>query len=302
MYSLIQLLRPKHWFKNVFVLFPLLFSGALWTPNVWTAALLSIFATVCFCSWSSAVYILNDICDRESDRQHPRKCNRPIASGKISIPVAITIFILLILVPFAALAGMYFYREEFQKPVVYFSIVGAAYLCNSFVYDFLFRKQVLLDVFCIAIGFVLRILGGCAILLAVPSQWILICGWSMSLFMGFGKRRMECVGADSEYRSSLQIYSSQFLDVLLGVTATCSLLSYMLYTVSSDTIALHNTSCLIYTVPFVFYGIFRFMLDSMSGKHDGPVDAIVSDKPLIICIILWLATAIGILYFFKMRV
>ena len=302
MYSLIQLLRPKHWFKNVFVLFPLLFSGALWTPNVWTSVLICVFATACFCSWSSAVYILNDISDIESDRQHPRKCNRPIASGAVSIPTGIIVCILLVLIPFAALTGLYFLREEFQKQVLYFSIVGAAYLTNSIIYDFWFRKQALLDVFSIALGFVLRILGGCAIILAVPSQWILICGWSMALFMGFGKRRMECVEADSEYRSSLQIYSPQFLDVLLGVTATCSLLSYMLYTVSQDTVNLHGTSCLIYTVPFVFYGIFRYLLDSMSGKHDGPVDAIASDKPLIICIILWLATAIGILYFFNMRV
>lgn len=301
MFSLIQLLRPKHWFKNVFVLFPLLFSGALWTPNVWTSVLMSIFATACFCFWASAVYILNDISDIESDRLHPRKCKRPIASGAVSIPTAITFFVLLVLIPFAALAGLYFYREEFQKPVIYFSIVGAAYLINSVVYDFLFRKQVLLDVFSIAFGFVLRILGGCAILLAVPSQWILICGWSMALFMGFGKRRMECSLTDDEeeYRSSLQVYSPQFLDVILGVTATCSLLSYMLYTVSQDTVNLHGTSCLIYTVPFVFYGIFRYLIDSMSGKHDGPVDAIISDKPLIVCVLLWLATIIGIFIYSK---
>ena len=296
MRTLILLLRPKHWFKNVFVLFPLLFSGALWAPNVWTSVLLSILATSCFCLWASAVYILNDICDIESDRQHPRKCNRPIAAGKVSIPAGVIFSIILVLIPFAALAGLYFYREEFQKPVFYFSIVGGAYLTNSVLYDFLFRKQVLLDVFSIALGFVLRILGGCAILLAMPSQWILICGWSMALFMGFGKRRMECVGADAEYRPSLQIYSPQFLDVLLGVTASCSLLSYMLYTVSSETLAIHNTVCLIFTVPFVFYGIFRYLIDSMSGKHDGPVDAIISDKPLIVCVLLWLATVLIIIY------
>ena len=103
MQILIQLLRPKHWFKNVFVLFPLLFSGALWTPGVWTSVLLSIFAAACFCLWASAVYILNDICDVESDRQHPRKCNRPIASGKVSIPTGIIISIILAVIPFAAL-------------------------------------------------------------------------------------------------------------------------------------------------------------------------------------------------------
>ena len=301
MYSLIQLIRPKHWFKNVFVLFPLLFSGALWTPNVWTSVALCVFATACFCSWASAVYILNDISDIESDRQHPRKCKRPIASSAVSIPFAIALCVLLVLLPFAALAGLYFFREEFQKPVFYFTIVGAAYLINSILYDFLFRKQVLLDVFSIAFGFVLRILGGCAILLAVPSQWILICGWSMSLFMGFGKRRMECslTGDEEEYRSSLQVYSPQFLDVILGVTATCSLMSYMLYTVSPDTIAFHNTSCLIYTVPFVFYGIFRYLIDSMINKYDGPVEAITSDKPLIVCVLLCLATVIGIFLYVK---
>ncbi|MBQ6614865.1 MAG: UbiA family prenyltransferase [Thermoguttaceae bacterium] len=159
MYSVIQLIRPKHWFKNVFVLFPLLFSGALWTPNVWMSVLMSVFATACFCSWASAVYILNDISDIESDRQHPRKCKRPIASGAVSIPTAITFCVLLVFVPFAALAGLYFFREEFQKPVFYFAIVGAAYLINSILYDLLFRKQVLLDVFSIALAFVLRILG-----------------------------------------------------------------------------------------------------------------------------------------------
>lgn len=296
MQTVIQLLRPKHWFKNVFVLFPLLFSGALWEPNVWMSVMLSVFATVCFCLWSSAVYILNDVCDAESDRQHPRKCKRPIASGAVSIPTAIAICVILTLLPFAALAGLYFYQGEFQKPAFYFAIVGLTYLLNSVVYDFLFRKLVLLDVVSIAFGFVLRILGGCAVLLAVPSHWILISTLSMAMFLGFGKRRMECsvAGIDAQYRSSLQRYSVKFLNVLLGVTAACSLLTYTLYTVSPGTIELHKTSCLVYTVPFVFFGIYRYFMASISGQYDGAVEAITSDKPIIVCLLLWLATVIGI--------
>ena len=301
MQTVIQLLRPKHWFKNVFVLFPLLFSGALWTPNVWTSVLLSIFATACFCLWSSAVYILNDVCDAESDRQHPRKCHRPIASGAVSIPTAITICVILTLIPFALLTGLYFYQSELQKPAFYFAIVGLAYLLNSVVYDFLFRKLVIIDVVSIAFGFVLRILGGCAVLLAVPSHWILISGFSMSLFLGFGKRRMECSvsGIEAQYRSSLQRYSVKFLDVLLGITAACSLLTYTLYTISPDTVKLHNTAWLICTVPFVFFGIYRYFKDSVSGRYDGAVEAITSDKPLIVCVLLWLATVIGIFLYVK---
>ncbi len=301
MQTVIQLLRPKHWFKNVFVLFPLLFSGALWTPNVWTSVLLSIFATACFCLWSSAVYILNDVCDAESDRQHPRKCHRPVASGAVSIPTAITICVILTLIPFALLTGLYFYQREFQKPAFYFAIVGLAYLLNSVVYDFLFRKLVIIDVVSIAFGFVLRILGGCAVLLVVPSHWILISGFSMSLFLGFGKRRMECSvsGIDAQYRSSLQRYSVKFLNVLLGLTAACSLLTYTLYTISPDTVELHNTNFLVCTVPFVFFGIYRYFMDSISGQYDGAVEAITSDKPLIVSVLLWLATVIGIFLYVK---
>ncbi len=301
MQTVIQLLRPKHWFKNVFVLFPLLFSGALWTPNVWTAVLLSVLATVCFCLWSSAVYILNDVCDAESDRQHPRKCKRPIASGAVSIPTALVLCVILTLLPFAALTGLYFFQGNFQKPAFYFAIVGLTYLLNSVVYDFLFRKLVIIDVVSIAFGFVLRILGGCAVLLAVPSHWILISTLSMAMFLGFGKRQMECSvsGIDAQYRSSLQRYSVKFLNVLLGVTAACSLLTYTLYTVSPSTIELHNTGCLVITVPFVFFGIYRYFLDSISGQYDGAVEAITSDKPLIVSVLLWLATIIGIFIYVK---
>ena len=301
MYSMIQLLRPKHWFKNVFVLFPLLFSGALWTQYAWTAATLSALVTACFCSWSSAVYVLNDVCDVESDRQHPRKCHRPIASGKVSILTAIVICLLLALLPFAVLTGLYFKDEAFQKPVLYFTAVGLAYLVNNVVYDLLFRKLILLDVVSIAFGFVLRILGGCAILLVVPSHWILISGFTMALFLGFGKRRMECstAGIDAQYRSSLQQYSVTMLNALLGITAACSLLTYTLYTISPDTVKLHNTAWLICTVPFVFFGIYRYFKDSISGRYDGAVEAIISDKQLIVCVLLWLATVIGIFIYVK---
>ncbi|MDO4551853.1 MAG: UbiA prenyltransferase family protein [Planctomycetia bacterium] len=264
MFSVFQLLRPRQWCKNVFVLIPLLFSGVLERDEFFSSVGMAWLAFICFCSWSSAVYILNDICDREKDRKHPRKKNRPLAAGKVSVSVAACLGFFLAVLPFT---GTLFGAVPF-----WFWVSGIFYLLNNIFYSFLFRHQVLLDVFSISIGFVLRLLGGCVVLGVTPSQWIVICGFTLALFLGFGKRRMEIRDVSQQdsvqegYRLSLMHYSREFLDLLLGVSLSMCLITYMLYTMASETVEVHQTKNLIYTVPFVFYGTFHYLWVSLHGR------------------------------------
>ena len=296
---LYRLLRPKHYVKNVFVLAPLFFSGLL-KEHALSAVCLAGMAFVCFCLWSSAVYILNDICDRERDRLHPRKCQRPIASGKVSIPTAVVLDVLCFLLPFVLVGSVYFCTEGILSlhALGWFLLAGGLYLLNNVLYCTVLRLQVILDVFSIALGFIFRVLGGCFILSVEPSPWILVCTFSLALFLGFSKRRMELnhTEVDASYRASLSVYSVEFLNILLGVSMTVCVMAYMLYTLSSTTVELHNTQHLIYTVPFVFYGTFRYLLTTIHGQADGPVEAILRDWLFQINALLWFVVTVVLLY------
>lgn len=283
-----QLLRIKQWVKNIFVVLPILFSGVLWTGDSDAAIRLTVAAFACFCAWSSAIYILNDVCDIKRDRQHPRKKNRPIASGRISIPFAVSVGLVLAVVPFCVSA----------LPRNFF-LAGGLFLANNVVYSLKLRSIAIWDVFSIAIGFVLRILGGCFALSVEPSQWILVCGFSLALLLGFGKRRMEFAvcGEVAKTRPVLNSYSVEFLNILLGITAAISLLSYLLYTIAPETAQLHGTTRLIYATPFVFYGVFRYAWLSLQNRYDGPDDVFYRDKPFFINGVLWMAAVLGILFF-----
>ena len=269
-----RLLRPKQWVKNVFVVLPLLFSGLLRTDRATESIGYAALAFGLFCAWSSAVYIMNDICDRKSDRQHPRKRNRPIASGEISLSAAWGVVVVLAVLPFAAWHTL---------PCGVF-LAGGLFLANNLLYCLKLRSVAIGDVFSIAIGFVLRILGGCFALGVEPSQWILMCGFSLALLLGFGKRRMEM---SQEARLALRGYSVEFLNILLGVTAAIALMSYLLYTLAPQTEAIHHTKNLIYATPFVFYGVFRYVWLSLLGKFDGPDEVFYKDVPFAVNGLLW---------------
>jgi 4-hydroxybenzoate polyprenyltransferase len=280
-----MLCRPWHWTKNAFVLAPLLFGPTEWSlPNLLSASL----AAVCFCLWSSGVYAVNDVLDKASDMQHPRKRHRPVAAGRISIPLALGIAAALIGLG-TAIAVVFLP----QRVPVY----GMAYLTNSLGYCLLLRRLVIVDVMSIAIGFVLRLLTGCAAISVYASAWLMICGFALAMMLGFGKRRLEidAVEIPGDHRSSLATYDVGKLNMLLSITAGVCLTAYMLYTVSATTIEAHGTDHLIYTVPFVAYGIFRYIFEVQEGRHDGPVEVLLKDPVFALNSVLWILAALAIL-------
>lgn len=284
----VALCRPRQWVKNVFVLAPLLFSESVLTDMVQTLHAIAAFA--CFCLASSAVYVFNDFLDVEADRSHPRKRNRPLPSGRVTMAGAMVVLGFL-LVGWAGLTCA-------ALPPLFWLVTGL-YLINSILYCTWLKHHVIVDVMVIAIGFVLRLLGGCAAIGVTPSSWILVCGFSLALLLGFGKRRTEIEGLDRgrDYRPALQSYSAAKLDMLLAIATAVCLISYILYTVAPETVARHQTSLLVYSVPFVTYGVFRYLFKVQEGKGDGPVDILLKDPVFGINAILWVLSIVGLLYF-----
>ena len=286
-YELIRLLRPKHWVKSLFVFAGLLFGNAWNDTNLlWQV----IAAAVGFSLVSSAVYILNDIADREVDRRHPLKRERPLAKGSVSLAAAVILAILACIA--GGIAGYY------ASPLV--ALLLGLYGVLNIAYSFGLKRVVILDVFIIAAGFMLRLLAGTSGVGIPPSQWLLLCGLMLTLFLGFVKRRAE-LGTDldadkNSQRKVLRYYSPALLDGLITVTAACIIMSYSLYTLSPETIALHRTPWLILTVPFVIFGVFRylFLLHFHQQGEDAANEA-VRDPQLVTTGLLWLATTLWLL-------
>jgi len=281
----VRLLRPLHWPKNVFVLAPLVFSG-LWTSPA--SVLAATVAAGLFCMLSSAVYAFNDVIDAPADRMHPRKRMRPIAAGRLYPGYAVTLAVVLV----AAALGL-----SWQLLPWLFTAWATAYLVNNLAYCTILKRRVVLDVMLIAVGFVIRLLAGCAAIGVAPSSWLLVCGFSLALVLGFGKRRVEITNVQhhGEYRKTLLSYDRPKLDVILGVSTAVCLLAYIMYTVSLHTIATHGTERLVYTVPFVVYGLFRYILKVHEAKGDGPVEILMKDPAFIATGIGWLAAVVLIL-------
>ena len=284
----VSLIRPKHWIKNVIVFAPLIFSKGLFDPS---EVLTSVRAFVAFCLTASAVYILNDIADADSDRAHPEKRNRPLASGAIGRRSALTIFALL-------LVAAAFLCEGMQLK---FIVVLVAYFLLNVAYSFRLKEVILLDVFLIAAGFMLRVLGGAYAISVQVSSWIVLCSMFISLFLGFAKRRGELVnveGAESGApRRVLLLYRVEFLDQMLTISAAGAVIAYALYTVAPRTLAMVVTENLIYTTIFVIYGVFRYLYLIHSGKHgENPTNALTSDVPIIVNGVLWVLACVYLIY------
>ena len=265
--DVLSLVRPKHWLKNVFVLAPLVFAEPADLTSA-TARVAVAFAV--FCLLSSAVYCINDVLDRDADRNHPRKRLRPVASGRIPVAGALAVGGLLLA------SGLALALVTLPAGV---SVVAGLYLANNVAYTTFLKHRVIVDVISIAFGFVLRLLAGAHAVPAEPSSWLLVCGFAISLLLGLGKRRAELgsVGASARTRPSLRVYTSEKLDVLLSTAASLTLLSYMLYTVSAETQELHGTDSLVYTTPLVAYGVFRFIFKAQEARGDGPVEILSAD-------------------------
>lgn len=282
-----QALRPRQWVKNFVVLAPVLFSH-----NVFNSVQLlkELLAFGLFCCVSSSVYLLNDIADRDEDRFHPLKCNRPLASGRLGILWAWIAMITLL--SFGIAAG-------FGLSRTFGAVLGGYWLLNL-LYSTVLKKRVILDVFGIALGFVFRAGGGAAAIQVEMSEWLLVCTMLLALFLGFSKRRHELVLLGEKAKSHRRVlsqYNTRFLDMMIGVVTASTVMSYANYTASAETIARFHTRGLIITLPFVVYGIFRYLY-LVYHKADGgdPSESLLGDWPTWINLTLWVLTIGAVIY------
>ncbi len=279
--------RPQQWLKNFFVFAPLLFS-----QNVlnWPLVLKSVLAFCVFCLISGAVYIFNDLRDLEEDKQHPMKSQRPLASGRIKNSHAVIGFLALSIVGFALAATL---TGNFFLTVFIYFILQLAYSLRL-------KHVVILDVFIIAAGFVLRVVAGGFAIEVDLSPWLLICTLLLALFLAMSKRRHELILLQenaSAHRPILKEYSPHLLDQMISVVTASIVVTYCLYTISEETVAKFGTTYLILTVPFVIYGIFRYLyLVHQKAQGGSPEMLILKDKPLLLDLFLWILTAGLILY------
>lgn len=281
-------LRPQQWIKNLFIFAPLIFS-----QNILNRPFLfkTVMAFVAFCLISSAHYIFNDLRDIEEDRRHPVKSKRPLASGRLKKGPAV---IALVLIGAAGLA----LAASLGRP---FLIIAAGYLVLQTAYSLWLKHVVILDVFVIAAGFLIRVVAGGLAIRVEISSWLLICTILLSLFLAMGKRRYELVLLDKDaanHRPILREYNTYLLDQMISVVTASTLLAYCLYTISAETVAKFGTRNLIFTVPFVLYGIFRYLyLIHQKAEGGTPEALIIRDKPLLADIFLWIVAAALILHF-----
>jgi len=286
---LIKLIRPKQWIKNFFVFAPLLFSRHVFDLPFLIASLEAFFI---FSLMSSSVYIINDIMDADSDRSHPKKKYRPIASGEISVKQALIFLVLLIAI---VVAGLFFMRPLFILVIV-------LYFITNLLYSLKVKSIVLLDVFFISFGFLLRVLGGAAAINVPISSWMLLTTIFISLFLAVSKRRGELsqvINSDNieKQRKVLKEYSVDFADQLNTIAAAGTIISYALYTVSDRTIAIFGTDKLVYTTPFVIYGIFRYLyLMHKKNLGESPTSIVTKDIPIIIDVFCWFMVSLIIIY------
>lgn len=286
----IKLLRPHQWLKNAFVLAGLLFSHG-WNQPLQVQ--LAVLAFLAFCLIASTVYVLNDLADVESDRRHPTKCRRPIASGAVP-PAAAGVVAL-------GLLGSGLTLGWLANPLV--CVFLLAYLLLNVLYSWKLKHMVLLDVFSISAGFMLRIFAGTTGIGIAPSHWLLICGLMVTLFLGFAKRRAELLrlppseSGPAITRKVLDHYAPEMLDKFIGISAACVIMTYSLYTVSPDTIRTHHSANLIYTLPFVIYGLFRYVfLLHREGSGDDTARDLLTDKHLLLTSVGWLVSTFWILH------
>jgi 4-hydroxybenzoate polyprenyltransferase len=285
--NLLIALRPGQWTKNLLVFAGLIFGMQLFGPF---AVFRAIGAFVIFCGLSGAVYLVNDIADRESDRQHPLKRRRPIASGSLAVSTAWTAAFVLAA---TALAG---------SSVLgwHFTAVAAAFLALQALYSGRLKHIVIIDVLTLASGFVLRAIAGAIAVDVAISPWLLVCTILLALFISLAKRRHEIVflaGGATGHRPILNEYSVYLLDQMISVVTASTLIAYVFYTVSPETQEKFGTSWLDLTIPFPLYGIFRYLYLVHHREGGGsPADLLVTDRPLLVCVALWAVAVVLIIY------
>ncbi len=280
-------MRPQEWAKNLLVFSGVIFSRSLTDlHNLWV----SLLGFMIFCAGSSGIYIFNDLCDLKKDREHPVKCNRPLASGLLNVILAR--FAMAVLFAIATVGSLALNRG--------FALVIAVYLITNLAYSLKLKDIVILDVILIANGFVLRAVSG-AILIGVDvSEWLVLCTSMVALLVGFGKRRHELVlleNSAENHRRSLVDYSIEFLDSIMAICAGAALITYALYTRAEETVARVGSHGMLITIPFVVYGIFRYLFLIHRRRAGGdPVQILMRDRPTLLNILLWIMTAGLVIY------
>ncbi|HZI27504.1 MAG TPA: decaprenyl-phosphate phosphoribosyltransferase [Gemmatimonadaceae bacterium] len=283
----IRAIRPEQWLKNGFVLSPLVFSGK---ALLWDAQWRALVAFAAFCAVASAVYLMNDVIDRSADRLHPRKATRPIAAGLISTRSALAVSAALGVIGLAAgaVAGL--------------QVAGVllAYLALNVLYGTWLKNVVIVDVFVIAAFFVMRLVAGAVAVDVKPSIWLLLCGGLLALYLGFAKRRHELVllgGGSPTHRAVLADYSTTFLDQLSVVLLSVTIVSYIMYTLESDTARIVGSESLSYSTAFVLYGVLRYLYLVHRNEGGNPTETLLTDRSLLAAVVLWGAYCGAIIYF-----
>lgn len=277
--GLLRELRPQQWYKQGILLLGILFSRNLFSVTAWGDVLAAIGA---FTAVAGAVYIINDICDREEDRKHPKKQHRPIASGQLPVSVASVAAVALLL---GGLATAFFVNALVL-------VVVLAYLGQNVIYSVLLKDIVLVDVLVVGIGFVLRAIAGVVAIDVYLSPWLILCTFLLALILAVGKRRheLETVSNANTTRESLGTYTPKELDQLLVVTIALLLMTYALYTF------FHAQTTMMLTLPLVFYGVFRYHHLVHTTAVAGRPEYLLTDRPMFITLVLWLLISVGVLY------
>lgn len=281
-------MRPRQWTKNLILFAPLLFSKHLLDAGYFLKASL---AFCIFCAISGCIYILNDLIDLEQDRKHPVKSRRPLASGRLSVRAARSA--LVCCGAAACIAAAFLCNTSFV-------IVVALYVALQITYSLYLKHVVILDVFCIAAGFLLRVIAGAEALQVSFSTWLFICTILLSLFLALSKRRHELILLEEDavhHRKILFEYSPDLLDQMISIVTTATVIAYILYTISAETVEKFGSDRLKYTTPFVLYGVFRYLyLIHQKNEGGSPEKVLLNDRPLLYAVVLFGVTAFVVLY------
>ncbi len=281
-------LRPKQWIKNVLV-----FAGAIFAEDLFDPQMLqnSVLAFIIFCMISGSTYLVNDVLDREKDALHPRKKHRPIASGKISAKTALSLALALI---FISIFCSFYLNWKF-------GIVISSYFLTTLLYSLYLKHIIIIDVMIIASGFMFRAIGGAFAINEHVSSWLIICTLFLALFFALNKRRAEIIALGNNagnVRQTLSGYDLNYLDMMINIVTASCLMAYALYTLDAGTVAKFGTRNLIITLPFVIYGLFRYLY--LAYRHnlgETPETTIVRDKPILFCVFLYFVTVVLVIYF-----
>ncbi len=293
MSAIVALMRPKQWIKNVLVFAGLVFAGRLNEPEFVVQAVL---AFVVFCVLSSGIYVFNDLLDVEKDRLHPEKASRPIASGRVGKGAALALALVLWIAG-GALAWKLGPRM---------AATAGCFITLNVLYSAWLKRHVIIDVMSISVSFMIRAIGGVEVLRDLDpsvalSEWLLLCTFFLALVMSFGKRRSELVLLDSSassHRAALGDYTVSLLDVIIPLVSACAIIAYSVYTIWPATVENLGTDKLVYTVPFVVYGFFRYLfLVRERGLGGNPSEILFRDVALLASVVAWMVTIVGILYF-----